>query len=162
MVLRFFGSVEFLLLYRHEHLVKNNCLMGVGVKEPIHEAIIFDLDSASADRFLKQYPSGIFFIGEQFGDRFSVPFEPTSGGGDALPFQTSSDFPQTVASKILLKYPAHNLGLLGIYCQLTVRSDFISIAFAASHLGTAVLELFLRLALIASLFCITFITIFLS
>ena len=55
-ILRFFRPAEFLLLYRHEHFIRNNGLMGVGVKESIHETIIFDLDSTSADRFLKQYP----------------------------------------------------------------------------------------------------------
>ena len=66
MILRFFGAAEFLLLYRHKHLVRNNGLMGAGVEIPFHEAIVFDLDSAGAERLLEQHPSGVFFIGEQF------------------------------------------------------------------------------------------------
>ncbi len=56
MILRFFGAAEFLLLYRHKHLVRNNGLMGAGVEIPFHEAIVFDLDSASAERLLEQHP----------------------------------------------------------------------------------------------------------
>ena len=47
--------------------------MGVGVKIPIHEAIIFNLDSASADRLLQKYPSSIFFIGEKLIDGLPIP-----------------------------------------------------------------------------------------
>ena len=36
--------------------------MGAGIKIPIHQAIVFNLDSASADRFLEQHSSGVFFI----------------------------------------------------------------------------------------------------
>ena len=51
----FWVVAPFLLfsLYCREYRIRNNGLMGVGVKEPIHEAIIVDLDSASAYRFLK-------------------------------------------------------------------------------------------------------------
>ena len=62
MILRFFGAAEFLLLYRHKHLVRNNGLMGAGVEIPFHEAIVFDLDSAGAERLLEQHPSGVFFV----------------------------------------------------------------------------------------------------
>ena len=55
-ILRFFGAAEFLLLYRHKHLVRNNGLMRAGIEIPFHEAIVFDLDSAGADRFLEQHP----------------------------------------------------------------------------------------------------------
>ena len=137
-ILRFFRPAEFLLLYRHEHFIRNNGLMGVGVKESIHETIIFDLDSTSADRFLKQYPSGVFFIGEQFVNRLPIPFWPAGGGGDTLLFQTSSNFPKTVTCNIPCKYPAHYLRLIGIYRQLTIRTDFIPIALAFCHFGTAV------------------------
>jgi len=37
--------------------------MEVGIKIPIQEAIIFDLNSASTDGFLEQQP-GVFFIGK--------------------------------------------------------------------------------------------------
>ena len=62
MVLRLFGTTELLLLYRHEQLISNNGLMGSGVEIPFHEAIIFNLYSASADCFLEQHSSGVFFI----------------------------------------------------------------------------------------------------
>ena len=116
--------------------------MGVGVEIPIHETIIFDLDSAGADRFLKQYPSGIFFIGEQFVNRFPVPSGFAGGGGNTLLFQANSNFPKAVTGKILLKYPAHYFRLIGIHCQLTIRTDFISLAPAFCHFGTAVLKSF--------------------
>ena len=48
-----FGTAEFFLLHRLKDLVRNNGLMGVGVKIPIHEAIIFDLNCAGTDCFLK-------------------------------------------------------------------------------------------------------------
>ena len=95
-ILWFFRAANLLLLYRHEHLIRNNGLMGAGIKIPIHEAIIFDLDSTSADCFLKQYPSGVFFIGEQFVNRFPVPLGSACGGGDTLPFQISSNFPKAI------------------------------------------------------------------
>ena len=44
-----------------------------------------------------------------------------SGGGDALFFQTSNNFPKAITSKILLKYPAHYLRLIGIHCQLYIK-----------------------------------------
>ena len=49
MVLRFFRPAELLLLYRHEHLIRNNGLMGVGVEIPIHEAIVFNLNRTGTD-----------------------------------------------------------------------------------------------------------------
>ena len=56
-ILRLLRAAELFSLYRHEHLIRNNGLAGVGVKEPILETIIFDLYSASANSFLEQYPS---------------------------------------------------------------------------------------------------------
>ena len=116
--------------------------MGSGVEIPFHEDIIFNLCSTSADRFLEQHPPGIFFIGQQLVDGFPILSGSVSGGWDALLFQASSDFPQTITSKILLKYPAHYLRLIGIHHQFSIRTNFISIAFAASHLGTAILKPF--------------------
>lgn len=60
-------------LRNHEHLIRNNSLMGFGVEIPIHVAIIFNLNSTSADGFLKQYLSCIFFIGEQLINCFTIP-----------------------------------------------------------------------------------------
>ena len=85
--------------------------MRAGIEIPFHEAIVFDLDSAGADRFLEQHSSSIFFIGEQFVDGFPIPSGFAGGGGNALPLQTSRNFPQTVTSKIPFKYPAHYLSL---------------------------------------------------
>ena len=40
--------------------------MSIGVKIPIHEAIVFDLKSTGADGFLEQHSACVFFISEQF------------------------------------------------------------------------------------------------
>ena len=94
--------------------------MSVGVEIPIHEAIIFNLRSAGADSFLEQYPSCVFFVGEQLVNCFPVPYGLACWGWDALPLHARSDFPQAVTSKIPLKYPAYKLGLVGIYHQLAI------------------------------------------
>ena len=78
MVLRFFGSAELLLLHCHEHLIRNNGLMGVGVEIPIHEANVFNLRNAGANRLLEQYPSSVFFVGEQLVNCFPIPFQGNS------------------------------------------------------------------------------------
>lgn len=39
-VLQFLSQVEVLPQYRHEYLIKNNGLVGVGIEVPIHEAAI--------------------------------------------------------------------------------------------------------------------------
>ena len=127
-------------------------LMGASIKIPIYEAIIFYLNRTSADSRLKQHPSGIFFIGEQFVNRLPIPFGSASGGGDALFFQTSNNFPKAITSKILLKYPAHYLRLIGIHCQLTIRINIISVALALCHFGATILESFPE----AVLNCFTF------
>ena len=116
--------------------------MGAGIEIPIHEAIVFNLNRTGTDRFLKQHPSGIFFIGEQFVNRLPIPFGSAGGGGDALLFQASSNFPLTITGKILLKYPAHYLCLIGIHRQLTIRINIISIALALYYFGVAVLKSF--------------------
>ncbi len=67
--------------------------MGAGIKIPIHEAIVFDLGSAGAERFLEQNPACVLFIGENLVNRFTVPFRPTSGRGDTLFLQAGSNFP---------------------------------------------------------------------
>ena len=140
--MRFFRAAEFLLLYCHEHIIRNNGLMGVGREIPVHEAIVFNLNCSSADGFLKQHPFGVFFIGEQFVNRFPVPFGPAGGGGDALPFQPGSNFPQTITGKIPFKYPAHYFGFVWIYLQFSVRIDCVSIALAFCHFRAAALKPF--------------------
>ena len=119
-VFRIFAAFEFLLLYCHEKLIRNNGLMSIGVEIPIYETMVFDLGNASADRLLKQHTSCIFFVGEQLVNCFPVPYGFACWGWDALPLQTRSDFPQAVTGKIPLKYPAYNLGLVGIYHQLAI------------------------------------------
>ena len=66
--------------------------------------------------------------------------------------QPGSDLSQAVTSNILFKYPTHYFGFLEIHRQFTIGTNFISIAFAASHLRTAILEAFPK----ASLNCIAF------
>lgn len=57
----------------------DNGLVEVGVEAPIHGAIVFDLDSAGANGFLKKHMACIFFIEEQFADCLPVPLgAPTS------------------------------------------------------------------------------------
>lgn len=65
-VIRILGTLEFLLLYCHEKIVRSNGLMGTGVEMPFHEAIVFNLKCACADRFLEQRSACVLFIGKQF------------------------------------------------------------------------------------------------
>ena len=109
---------------------------------PFRETIILDLDSADAESLLEQHPSGVFFIGEQFVDGFPIPFGPAGGGGNALPFQTRSNFPKAVTSKIPFKYPVHHLGFVRIYFQFSIRIDRVSVALTLCHFGAAVLKAF--------------------
>ena len=53
----------FFVLYRQKYLITKS-LMGVGVKIPIHEAIIFNLVSADADRLLEKNPPCVLSVGE--------------------------------------------------------------------------------------------------
>ena len=79
-----FGATEFFLLYRLKHLVRNNGLMGVGVEIPIHEAIILYLGTTYADGLLEEYPSRVFFVGQQFADSPSILFRFSSGGKNTI------------------------------------------------------------------------------
>ena len=84
----------------------------------IRSGIGHDLDSASADRFLKEHPSGVFFIGEQFVNciyiyslnhvRSVSEFIRSIRSGIGQGYQE-------ITSKILLKYPAHYLRFIGIH-----------------------------------------------
>lgn len=51
LILRLFRAVEFLLLYCHKYLIRNNGLMGTSVEIPIYETVVLNLNSASADSF---------------------------------------------------------------------------------------------------------------
>lgn len=63
-------------------------------------------------------------------------------GENALFFQASSNLPEVITSRILLKYPSYYLRLMGIRRQLTIRINIVSIALALCHFGTAVLKFF--------------------
>ena len=102
--------------------------MGSGIEIPSHEVIIFNLNSASADRFLEQHSPSIFFVREQFVDGFPIPSGPAGGGRDVLSFQTSSNFSKAITSKTLLKYPTYYPRFIGIHYQLTIRINIISIS----------------------------------
>ena len=98
-IFRILCSFKFFLLHCHKHLIRNNGLMGAGVKIPIHEAVIFYLNSASADRFLEQHPPCIFFIGEQFVDGFPIPSGLASGGGDPCLSKPTAIFPRLLPAR---------------------------------------------------------------
>lgn len=94
--------------------------MGSGMKIPIHEAIVFDLDSAGANGFLEKHTTCIFFVGEQFIDCFSIPFRLACWGENALLLQTSSDFSKTLSDFVLLKNPYDHFGFFGVDNQRAV------------------------------------------
>ena len=75
--------------------------------------------------------------------------------------QPRSNFPKAVTCKILFKYPTHYFGFW-VHRQFTIRANFISIAFAVGHFGTAVLEPFSETVLDCFVFCVAFILKFLS
>jgi len=81
-----FGTLGLFLLHHHEHLIRNNGLMGIGAEVPLHEAIVFNLGSANTDCFLKQHSVGPFLVGKQFVDCFPVSPGSAGGKGDALRF----------------------------------------------------------------------------
>ena len=68
--------------------------MDVGVKILIYEAIVFYLSYTSADRFLEQHPSCVFFIGQQFVECLPVPFGLASGGADVFASKADAIFPK--------------------------------------------------------------------
>ncbi len=80
------GSLEFLLPYCHEYLIRNDGLMGVGIEIPCHEAIILDLDRTSADRFFEAAPDRCIFSSLSIASRFHLGL-PVGRGGLALPNQ---------------------------------------------------------------------------
>ena len=47
------GAFYFFPLHCHEYLIRNDGLMGPGIEIRLHEAIIFNLDCASADCLLE-------------------------------------------------------------------------------------------------------------
>lgn len=79
--------------------------MGAGVEIPFHEAIVFYLGNTSTDHLLKQDTAGIFFIGEQLVDCFSVPLCFAGWRRYTLPLQPNGYFSKAVARSILLKDP---------------------------------------------------------
>ena len=46
--------------------------MDSGIEIPIREAVIFDLDSASADSFLEQYPACVFLLADNLSPPGSI------------------------------------------------------------------------------------------
>lgn len=116
--------------------------MGSGMKIPIHEAIVFDLDSAGANSFLEKHTTCIFFVGEQFVDCFSIPLGLACRGENALLFQTSDNFPEAFSGFVLLENPCDYFGFFGVDDQRAVRGYIISVASALCHFGTAVLKAF--------------------
>ena len=112
--------------------------MGVAVEIPIHETIIFDLESTGADCFLEQHPSSIFFIRRQLVNRLLVPAGSACWRWNTLPFQSGSNLSQAVTGKMPFKYPAHHLSLIGIHCQFTIKASLISVTLAASHFVVAI------------------------
>ena len=136
------GAPQLFCLGSFECFVRNNGFVEIGVKVPIHEAVIFELRSTCADSFLEQHPACVFFIGQQLIERLPVPFRLAGGGKDAFRFQCRSDFSQAVSTEVTLKNPADNSGLIGIDCQLAVRPDGVAIAPALGHFGGAILKTF--------------------
>ena len=116
--------------------------MRVGVEIPIHETIIFNLDCAGANRFLKEYTACIFFIGEQFVDCLPIPLGLSCRREDTLFFKTNSNLTQTFSRLVLLEDSDDYFGFLRINDQCTVWRSLISVASAPRHFRTAVLKTF--------------------
>ena len=116
--------------------------MSVGVEIPIHEAIIFDLGTTSADRFLKENPPCVFFVGDQIVECLPIPLGFARWGKNTPLLQPSSNFAQAVAAEVTLKNQADNGGFLRVNDQLTVWVGVISIASALGHLGGTILKAF--------------------
>ena len=132
--------MQFLLLDIPKCLIRNNGLMGIGIKIPLHKAIVFDLGTTSADGFLEQHPACILFVRQQFIESLSIPLGLTCGREDALFLQPSGNLAETVTVEVAVKDPADDGSLIRINHQLTIRSNVIAIAFALGHLRRAVLE----------------------
>lgn len=136
------GAPQLFFLSSFECFVRNNGFMGIEVKVPTHEAIIFELRSTCTDSFLEQHPACILFVRQQFIESFPVPFGFACEGENAFRFQCRSDCSQAVAMEVTLKNPADNSGLIRIDRQLAVHPDVVAIAPALGHFGGAILKTF--------------------
>lgn len=87
-------SIQFLASGAYDDIMEY--IIRVGIKILIHEAIGFDLGAADADRFLEEYPTRVFFVGNKLVESFSIPFGFTRRGGDILFLKPSGDFAQTI------------------------------------------------------------------
>ena len=116
--------------------------MRVGVEIPIYEAIIFNLDSAGANGFLKEYTACIFFIGKQLVNCFPIPSLLSCWREDTLFFKASGTLTKTFPSLILLEDPEDDSSFLMINDQCAIWRSLISVASAPRHFRTAVLKTF--------------------
>ena len=116
--------------------------MRVGIEIAICEASIFNLDNAGANRFLKEYTTCIFFIGEQLLNCFPIPSLRSRWREDPLFFKASGNLTKTFPGPILLKDPEDDSSFLMINDQCAIWRSLISVASAPRHFGTAVLKTF--------------------
>lgn len=84
--------------------------MGTGIEILTHEAIVFNLRRSGADCLLEQHTTCVLFIGKQFIDCFSVPFELAGRGEDSLFLQASGYLAETVTIQVSLEDPTDGFG----------------------------------------------------
>lgn len=118
--------------------------MGIGVEIPIHEAIVFDFETANTDGFLKQYPASIFLVGQQFIKSLPVPLGLACRGRNALLLQPSGNLAQAAAAEVAVENPTDNGCFIRVNDQLAVRAGVVAVAPTLGHLGGAIPEAFLQ------------------
>lgn len=148
------SALELLLPYRHEHLIRNNGLMGAGIEIPLHETIVFNLDCAGTDHFLEQYPSGIFLLESSLSIVFRFHLGLPVGERTPYVSRSATIFPRLCPDRYCSKIQ-HHLGLIGAHFQPTIGPIPIDLRCASLELPPR--KSFRSPDLIASPFCITFI-----
>ena len=110
------------------------------IEIPAYDTVVVDLRNARADRLLQKYSACIFFVGEQFVNRLTVPFYLSGRGGDLLLGKTIRNLSKALSQLILLKNPPDYIRLIWIHSQRAIGTYAISIAFTPCKFRVTSLE----------------------
>lgn len=114
--------------------------MRVDIEIRIYAAIIFNLDRAGAERFLKEYTVCTFSIGEQLVNCFPIPLWLSCWRENILFLKASGNLTKTFPSLILLEGTENDSSFLMINDQCAVWRSLIAVASAPRHFRIAVLK----------------------
>ena len=111
------------------------------IEIPAYDTGVVDLRNPRADRLLQKYSACIFFVGEQFVNRLTVPFCLSGRGGDLLLGQTIRNLSKALSQLVLLKNPPDYIRLIWIHSQRAIETYVISIAFTPCKFRVTSLEI---------------------